>query len=310
MPRTLPDQKTESDLFDEVLELPDLNARSAYQSLVGLDELKQRLGREAQVLLRPALVDQWLKSKHPAATGLADLVRQRVPLFLFEGDVGTGKTALARSFGDDIARQHKINLRVFVLSLNARGSGAVGEMTRLLAGAFTQARDAATVRSPVVLLIDEADALAQNRGNSQMHHEDRAGVNALIRGLDGITGQTHPVLVVMCTNRLDAVDPAVRRRAAGTFRFDRPGDERRRSLLAGLLTPAGFSSKVIEALVTATGDHAGRGYGFTYSDLTQRLLPTGILSALPDRKLDPAELLKLAKDMEPSPPFEASQTAK
>ena len=32
-----------------------------------------------------------------------------------------------------------------------------------------------------ILLIDEADALAQSPAQSQMHHEDRAGVNALVR---------------------------------------------------------------------------------------------------------------------------------
>lgn len=70
-----------------------------------------------------------------------------------------------------------------------------------------------------MLLIDEADALAQSRENAQMHHEDRAGVNAFIRGIDRIANQKLPAAVLMCTNRLKALDPAVQRRAAEVLTF-------------------------------------------------------------------------------------------
>jgi AAA+ superfamily predicted ATPase len=217
--------------------------------------------------------------------------------------VGTGKTALARSFGDPIARRFKIMVRVMVLSLKARGSGAVGQMTKLIGAAFAQARETATSSAPVVLLIDEADALAQSRENSQMHHEDRAGVNALIRGLDGLTEGRRPVLVVMCTNRLDAVDPAVRRRAAGVFRFERPNLQQRISLLTQALSPAGFSAAEIGAIATATGEAAGRKYGCTYSDLVQRLLPELVLDALPDSRLNAVNAVRVANSFAPTPPF-------
>ena len=69
----------------------------------------------------------------------------------------------------------------------------------------------------LVLVVDEADALAQSRAAEQMHHEDRAGVDALLAGVDSLAGEHVPVLVVMCTNRERALDPAVLRRAAATF---------------------------------------------------------------------------------------------
>ena len=68
-----------------------------------------------------------------------------------------------------------------------------------------------------------------------MHHEDRAGVNAFIRGIDRIANAKLPAAVIMCTNRLSALDPAVRRRAADVLSFARPNDEQRRVVLSSLV---------------------------------------------------------------------------
>ena len=57
-----------------------------------------------------------------------------------------------------------------------------------------------------------------------MHHEDRAGVNAFIRGVDRLSNGQLPAAVIMCTNRLGALDPAVKRRAADILTFARPTD--------------------------------------------------------------------------------------
>jgi AAA+ superfamily predicted ATPase len=68
-----------------------------------------------------------------------------------------------------------------------------------------------------------------------MLHEDKAGVNALIRGIDSIQGLPVAVLVIMCTNRHSAIDPAVRRRSAATFEFNRPSQEQCAALLKNYL---------------------------------------------------------------------------
>ena len=102
------------------------------------------------------------------------------------GDVGSGKSELAETIGDAVARQENIDITLFPLSLTTRGQGRVGEMTQLLSAAFDYTIDEARklqsngghARGAVILLIDEADALTQSREATQMHHEDRAGVNA------------------------------------------------------------------------------------------------------------------------------------
>ena len=62
-----------------------------------------------------------------------------------------------------------------------------------------------TSRGAVILLVDEADAIAQSREAAQMHHEDRAGVNAFIRGIDRLANSKLPAAVIMCTNRIGAL---------------------------------------------------------------------------------------------------------
>jgi AAA+ superfamily predicted ATPase len=141
-----------------------------------------------------------------------------------------------------------------------------------------------------------------------MHHEDRAGVNALIRGVDQIAEESLPVLVVACSNRIDAIDPAIRRRAAHTFTFSRPNTEQRDAVLAAALAGLDFTPGQIRQLAEATGSRDGRPYGANYSDLTQRLIPAAILDSYPSRPLEFARLLSMARALEPTAPFAESAT--
>lgn len=154
------------------------------------------------------------------------------------------------------------------------------------------------------MLVDEADALAQSREAAQMHHEDRAGVNAFIRGIDRLARSHLPAAVIMCTNRLGALDPAVRRRAADILPFTRPDEAQRHSVLGPPLRELGFTDQQVSALVAATGARDKRAYGFTFSDLTQRLLPAIVLDAYPGKAVGAVRALEIAKGMKPTPPFE------
>lgn len=302
---------TATGIFEEVREFPDPTAARRFSALVGLDHMKERLLKEARLLLDSQSLVDWSKKHHHQKVQLIDFFRDRPPLFIFAGDVGTGKTALAETFGDAVAREADLRITLYALSLNARGTGAVGEMTSLLSKAFDEIKQAAKRsvghggkhRSGIVLLIDEADALAQSRELAQMHHEDRAGVTALIRGVDDLATGNLPAIVVMCTNRLDALDPAIRRRAAVTFTFSRPNDEQRQAFLKPVLQELGFSAQEILSVVAATGATNGRHYGYTYSDLAQRFLPGLLLAAFPDHAITFDLAKEVIEKHPPTPPF-------
>jgi AAA+ superfamily predicted ATPase len=303
---------TLDELFERRITYPDIEPQSRLSRLVGLDEQKSRLAKILGLLVNPRGLADWAKKHHPGAQALLDTVLLRPPLVVLAGDVGSGKTELAETIGDAVARQERIDITLFPLSLSTRGQGRVGEMTQLLTAAFDFTVAEATklnsttgkARGAVMLLVDEADALAQSREAAQMHHEDRAGVNAFIRGIDRIANAKLPAVVLMCTNRLNALDPAVRRRAADVLSFARPSTEKRSFVLQSRLEPIGLGRHHIDALVDATGPQRGaRDYGFTFSDLTQRLLPTIVLDAYPSKPVDGARALEIARAMAPTPPF-------
>lgn len=299
-------------LFEHRITCPDVAAQERLARLVGLDDHKTRLTKILSLLVHPASLEAWAHKHHPGADGLLNTVLRRPPLVVLAGDVGSGKSELAETIGDAVARQEKIEITLFPLSLSTRGQGRVGEMTQLLSAAFDYTISEAKklkaasgkARGGIILLVDEADALAQSREAAQMHHEDRAGVNAFIRGIDRIANAKLPVAVIMCTNRLGALDPAVKRRAADVLTFNRPDETQRRAALAASLDQLRFSTQHIDSLVAATGKQNGREYGFTFSDLTQRLVPAIVLDAYPTQAVQPARALEIARAMAPTPPFQ------
>lgn len=304
------------ELFEQRVTFPDFAAQERLNSLIGIDDQKNRLTKILSILVNPTGLETWAGKHHPGSESLMNTVLRRPPLVVLAGDVGSGKSELAETIGDSVARQEGIEITLFPLSLSTRGQGRVGEMTQLLSSAFDHAisegkklKSSTTnrARGGIVLLIDEADALAQSRETTQMHHEDRAGVNAFIRGIDRIKNSHLPIAVIMCTNRLGALDPAVKRRSADILAFKRPNDDQRCAVLSSRLQTLGFTPSQIKQLVVATGPTAERKYGFTFSDITQRLLPTIVLDAYPNHPVSAARAMEIAQTLIPTPPFQEQQ---
>ena len=306
---TPPTSPAAINFFEAERTFPDDNMDRWYQSLKGLDNHKENLLLELEMLLYPERLEKWSERHHKGVIKLCEQVRNRVPLILFEGDVGTGKTALAETIGDALAR--KINSRrVHLLKINTqvRGTGQVGEMSDLIVQAFTQAeqRARALKGEPVLLLLDEADALAASRDVQQMHHEDKAGLNTLLQRLDNLRSAKLPIAALFITNRPDALDPAIRRRAALTLRFERPNDAVRAEIFRGAVPELKLTDVALSKLVKLTGaaEKKNKGVPFTASDLTDRLMPSALRAAYSgNRPLTTEDLLSLAEELSATPPF-------
>jgi len=301
------------ELFEQPFEYPDIEMRERFSDLIGLDEHKSRLTKILSLLINPEGIRSWAEKHHPSSNRIVNLVLKRPPLVVLEGDVGCGKTELAVTIGDAVARQEKIGITLLPLSLATRGQGLVGEMTKLISSAFDYTIEKATKlksqtgnsRGGIILLVDEADALAQSREANQMHHEDKAGVNAFIRGIDRIANGKLPAAVIMCTNRLSSLDPAIKRRSADIIKFERPNETQQLAVIAEPLKELGFSQKQMEELISKTNNRhtTSLGYGYSFSDLMQRVLPSIILDAYPNKPVGFEQAISVIQSIMPTPPF-------
>jgi len=179
-------------------------------------------------------------------------------------------------------------------------------MSDLIMRAFAHAeqRAAAQKDMPVLLLLDEADALAARRDTEQMHHEDKAGLNTLLQRLDNLRLTRLRLAAIFITNRPEALDPAVRRRAALDLHFDRPSTETRGQIIMSSLPELRLTQRQVDDIVRLTGEDEKKngGVSFTASDITDRLLPNALRDAyIHDRPLRVEDVLSQAQLLESTP---------
>ena len=89
---------TSPNLFDDIRELPDEDAARQFSQLIGLDDLKAILVKQARLLLLPDLLDEWSRKHHNTVLPCVSDFNRRPPLIIFSGDVGTGKIHTRRQF--------------------------------------------------------------------------------------------------------------------------------------------------------------------------------------------------------------------
>lgn len=178
-------------------------------------------------------------------------------------------------------------------------------MGTLLVDAFEQVVKSAGKHRRAVLIIDEGDSLAADRAQNESHHEDKVAVNTLIQCIDGLRPLHGRVVVFLCTNRVTALDPALRRRAAVVEEFTRPSDDERRQLFAFDLEALNITPQQLDRLVDATSGSDTRP-PFSYSDIRMRLYPAALARAFPTRPLCFDDLYLTARATQPSPAIESA----
>ncbi|MGC4120485.1 MAG: ATP-binding protein [Myxococcales bacterium] len=275
---------------------PNDAAADRYERLIGIDEQKGLLVEYLTHILDPDYLKRWQRKHHPRGLSIAKRIEDRPPLLILAGEVGCGKTALATSVGSPVAKA--LDKRVVVLETpsDVRGGGLVGQLSERVTAAFNEARVRIGAH-PGILIIDEGDDLGTSRAQMQAHHEDRAGVNVLIKEIDRIARERLPLAVLMITNRFDALDPALVRRAS-VVRFVRPDAEARRKLFAHLLDGVQHLARDIDGLVRASEKNPP----FTYSDIVERAAEAALLASVrQDRPFCVAMLREAIEGLAPSP---------
>ncbi|XP_037293009.1 ATPase family AAA domain-containing protein 2 isoform X2 [Manduca sexta] len=194
--KSMDDKKTDRALRD--IQPVEVDRSVRFSSVGGLEEHIRCL---REMVLFPLMYpDLFQKFKTRPAKGV-----------LFHGPPGTGKTLLARALANECSLVGGRKVAFFMRKGADCLKKWVGESERHLKLLFQQANK----MKPSIIFFDEIDALAPVRSvrQEQVH---TSVVGTLLAEMDGLCDRGE-VVIIGATNRLDAVDPALRR--AG--RFDR-----------------------------------------------------------------------------------------
>ena len=181
---------------------------------------------------------------------------------IFHGAPGTGKTLLARSVANEI------NAELFYINGPEIVGTYSGETEANLRKVFAEASS----NPPSIIFIDELDAIAPLRRMATSQSEARS-VTQLLALLDGLK-QAEGVLVIGTTNRVEAIDPALRR--AGRFdreiHFPTPGVDAREQILRVQTREMPLEDTAFDLLRQV----AERAYGFVGADLMELSREAGL----------------------------------
>ncbi|OJJ19945.1 hypothetical protein BKI52_15825 [marine bacterium AO1-C] len=283
---------------------PNDEAKQVYQSLIGLETQKQQLLSNLMLVLQPDLLNNWKKKHHKGNLPFLDEYVPIRPLVILSGEVGCGKTALANSIGSTLSEAIKTRIIALETPSNIRGSGMVGEISNRITAAFEQAKNKINRgKCPGILIIDEADDLGTSRAQNQAHHEDRAGLNVLIKQIDLLAREKIPLAVIMITNRLNVLDPALQRRVGLQLTFERPGNEVvLKKVFQAILEGTDYQERDLKALAQIA---LNAQPFFSYSDLIQRVAGQAVLqSIVHNQPFNITTLKKVLQQTQPSPLLE------
>lgn len=254
------------------------NSKTRFKDVIGADAAKEEVMKVLDFLKNPKKYTD-LGARPPMG-------------MVLHGPPGTGKTLLAKAIaGEGSASFIAVNGSEFVHKWVGGGAAAVRNL-----GATAKAM---AEKGPVVVFIDEIDAVGRNRkdygsdlrGNS----EHIQTLNQLLSLFDGIQEKDpkHPIIFVGATNHVDKLDPALRRRLEIEVEVKAPPLKGRRDLLEF------FGSKVAlddAAKAYLSKTLASRTYGMTGADLSNLINQAALLAGRQNSKTITPKMLQEASD--------------
>ena len=138
------------------------------------------------------------------------------------GPPGTGKTLLARAVA------HHTDCCFIRVSGSELVQKYIGEGARMVRELFVMARE----NAPAILFMDEVDSIGSARGSGGGDSEVQRTMLELLNQLDGFEA-SNQIKVIMATNRLDILDPALLRpgRIDRKIEFPNPTEDSRVDIL-------------------------------------------------------------------------------
>lgn len=162
---------------------------------------------------------------------------------LMYGPPGTGKSRLARHIAQELG------LDLYMARLDGLISSFLGSTAKNIRALFDFA-----ARTPCILFLDEFDAIAKLRGDTQEMGELKRVVNSFIQNLDSLGGQS---IVIAATNHHELLDAAIWRRFSYRLALDYPSTELREQMWVEFIRPLELTPRDLELLVDLSDGFSG-----------------------------------------------------
>jgi SpoVK/Ycf46/Vps4 family AAA+-type ATPase len=187
---------------------------------------------------------------------------------LMYGPPGTGKSRLARHIAKELG------LELYVARLDGLISSFLGSTSKNIRALFEFA-----AKTPCVLFLDEFDAIAKLRGDTQELGELKRVVNSFIQNLDSLGPHS---IVLAATNHRELLDSAVWRRFGYRLELGYPDVTLRAAMWTQFLHAQEFDTRDVALLVDLSEGFSGSDIDEVAKRLRRRAITTKIQPELKD----------------------------
>lgn len=202
-------------------------------------------------------VNEFLSIAKSYALADADGLTASLSLLMY-GPPGTGKSRLARHIAKELG------LDLYIARLDGLISSFLGSTSKNIRALFDFA-----AKTPCVLFLDEFDAIAKLRGDSQELGELKRVVNSFIQNLDTLGSHS---IVLAATNHQELLDSAVWRRFSYRLALDFPTTDLRERMWTTFSGTLEFTEREIALLVDLSEGFSGSDIREVYVRLRRRQL--------------------------------------